>query len=174
MFDIGFWELLVIGIIALLVIGPERLPSFIRSTADTIKSIKSMANGFKEEVSQQLKTHELHENLKKAEQMGMENIGGDIKKSVDELRAAAASVQEPYKKNQAQKAKKNVPSTSDNETKHVIDNTTDTTGDSNSDPESDDASVLSATAPLNTASKTPEKKSSKDSSLSPASSSKDH
>jgi sec-independent protein translocase protein TatB len=96
MFDIGFWELLVIGIIALLVIGPERLPSFIRSTADTIKSIKGVANGFKEEMSQQLKTHELHENLKKAEKMGMENIGGDIKKSVDELRAAAASVQQPY------------------------------------------------------------------------------
>ncbi len=98
MFDIGFWELLVIGVIALLVIGPERLPAFLRSTANTIKSIKSVANGFKEEVSQQLKTHELHENLKKAEKMGMENIGGDIKRSVDELKAAAASVQKPYKK----------------------------------------------------------------------------
>lgn len=98
MFDIGFWELLVIGVIALLVIGPERLPAFMRSTADTIKSIKNMASGFKEEVSQQLKTHELHENLKKAEKMGMENIGGDIKKSIDELKAAAASVQQPYKK----------------------------------------------------------------------------
>lgn len=105
MFDIGFWELLVIGVIALLVIGPERLPSFLRSTADTIKSIKSVANGFKEEVSQQLKTHELHENLKKAERLGMENIGNDLKKSVDELKAAAASVQEPYK-NQGEPASK--------------------------------------------------------------------
>jgi len=98
MFDIGFWEILIIGIVALVVIGPERLPAFIRSTANTIKSIKSVANGFKQEVSEQLKTHELHENLKKAEQMGMENIGGDIKRSVDELKAAAASVQTPYKK----------------------------------------------------------------------------
>lgn len=105
MFDIGFWELLVIGVIALLVIGPERLPSFLRSTADTIKSIKSVANGFKEEVSQQLKTHELHENLKKAERLGMENIGNDLKKSVDELKAAAASVQEPYK-NQGESSSK--------------------------------------------------------------------
>jgi sec-independent protein translocase protein TatB len=100
MFDIGFWELLIIGIVALVVIGPERLPSFIRSTANTIKSIKNVAHGFKQEVSQQLKTHELHENLKKAEQMGMENIGGDIKRSVDELKAAAASVQTPYKKSE--------------------------------------------------------------------------
>ncbi|MBT1449803.1 Sec-independent protein translocase protein TatB [Glaciecola sp. XM2] len=100
MFDIGFWELLIIGIVALVVIGPERLPSFMRATADTIKSVKNMANGFKQEVSEQLKTHELHENLKKAEQMGMDNIGGDIKRSVDELKAAAASVQRPYQ-NQA-------------------------------------------------------------------------
>ncbi|MEC8375095.1 MAG: twin-arginine translocase TatA/TatE family subunit, partial [Pseudomonadota bacterium] len=26
MFDIGFWELLVIGVLALLILGPERLP----------------------------------------------------------------------------------------------------------------------------------------------------
>jgi len=96
MFDIGFWELLVIGVIALLVIGPERLPSFLRSTADTVGQVKRMANGFKEEISAQLKTHELHENLKKAEQIGIDSIGGDIKKSIDELKAAAESVQRPY------------------------------------------------------------------------------
>lgn len=98
MFDIGFWELLIIAVVALVVIGPERLPSFIRSTANTIKSMKNMANGFKQEVSQQLKTHELHEDLKKAEKMGLDNVGGDIKKSVEELKAAAASVQRPYQK----------------------------------------------------------------------------
>nr|WP_136251457.1 Sec-independent protein translocase protein TatB [Ningiella ruwaisensis] len=116
MFDIGFWEILVIGVIALLVIGPERLPSFIRSTADTIKSIKSVANGFKQEVSEQLKTHELHENLKKAEKLGMDNIGGDIKKSVDELKRAAESVQRPYKSENktrtGEQAKDNAPDAS--------------------------------------------------------------
>ncbi|MGQ8365945.1 Sec-independent protein translocase protein TatB [Glaciecola sp. 1036] len=96
MFDIGFWELLVIGIIALLVLGPERLPSAIRSTIDTVRSIKSVANGFKQEVSNQLKTHELHEHLKKAEKAGLENVGEDIRRSVEELKAAAASVQTPY------------------------------------------------------------------------------
>ena len=67
MFDIGFWELLVIGILALLVLGPERLPGAVRSTAKTLRSIRNMANGFKQEMEQQLRVHELHENLKKAE-----------------------------------------------------------------------------------------------------------
>ena len=31
MFDIGFWELAIIGIVALLVIGPERMPEMVRT-----------------------------------------------------------------------------------------------------------------------------------------------
>jgi len=98
MFDIGFWELLVIGVMALLVLGPERLPGAMRTTVNTIRNIKGMATGFKQEVEQQLKVHELHENLKKAEQTGLENVSPDLAKSVQELKDAAESVQEPYKK----------------------------------------------------------------------------
>jgi sec-independent protein translocase protein TatB len=97
MFDIGFWEMLVIGVMALLILGPERLPGAIRSTISTIRSIKDVANGFKQEVASQLDTHELHENLRKAESLGMKNIGKDLQNSVNELKAAAASVQQPYK-----------------------------------------------------------------------------
>ncbi|MFC3122356.1 Sec-independent protein translocase protein TatB [Agaribacter flavus] len=96
MFDIGFWELLVIGVIALVVLGPERLPGAIRSTMETVRSIKNVANGFKQEVSYQLKTHELHEHLKKAEKEGLGQVGDDVKQSIEELKSAAASVQRPY------------------------------------------------------------------------------
>ncbi len=96
MFDIGFWELLVIGVMALLILGPERLPGAIKTCLSTVRSIKSVANGFKQEVASQLDAHELHSNLKKAEELGMQNIGEDLQKSVAELKAAAASVQRPY------------------------------------------------------------------------------
>lgn len=97
MFDIGFLEILVIGVLALLVLGPERLPGAIKSCVSTIRSVKQMANGFKQEVSAQFDAHELHANLKKAEEMGMQNIGSELQASVDELKAAAESVQRPYK-----------------------------------------------------------------------------
>ncbi|WP_137168251.1 Sec-independent protein translocase protein TatB [Salinimonas lutimaris] len=100
MFDIGFWELLVIGVLALLVLGPERLPGAIRSTISTVRSVRNAATGFKQEVEHQLRVHELHENLKKAEQQGLKDISPDLKKSVDELKDAAKSVQEPYKKDE--------------------------------------------------------------------------
>lgn len=98
MFDIGFFEIIIIGVLALVVLGPERLPGAIRSTMKNVRSIKNMANGFKQEVEQQFKIHELHENLKKAEQQNLENLSPELQESVDELRKAAQSVQKPYSK----------------------------------------------------------------------------
>lgn len=98
MFDIGFWELLVIGVLALLILGPERLPGAMRSTLKTVRGVKNMASGFKHEVEHQLRVHELHENLKKAEQQSLSDLAPELQESVDELKEAAKSVQEPYKK----------------------------------------------------------------------------
>ena len=98
MFDIGFFELLIIAVVGLVVLGPERLPSAIRSTMKTVRSVKNMANGFRQEVEQQFKVHELHQNLKKAEETNLENLSPELQKSVDELRDAAKSVQKPYSK----------------------------------------------------------------------------
>ena len=52
--------------------------------------------GFKHEVENQLRIQELHENLKKAEQQGLQDLAPELQDSVDELKAAAESVQEPY------------------------------------------------------------------------------
>ena len=102
MFDISFWELFIIGIVALLILGPERLPGAIRSTVKTIRSMKSMASGFKTEVEEQLRVHELHENLKKAEQNNFENLAPEVAESVKSLQEAANMVNRPYEPNAAE------------------------------------------------------------------------
>lgn len=96
MFDIGFWELLVIGVIALLVLGPERLPAAVRSTSRTIRGIKAVATNFRNEMEQQLNAQELHEHLKQAEKGDMQNLSPEVKQSVDKLKKAAESVRKPY------------------------------------------------------------------------------
>lgn len=98
MFDIGFWELLVIAVVALVVLGPERLPGAMRATARTVRGIKGMASHFQQEVEQQLRVEELQANLKKAEEQSFENLTPEVKSAVDELREAAESVQKPYQK----------------------------------------------------------------------------
>ena len=54
MFDIGFAELVIIGVVALLVIGPERLPSTIRTASLYLNRIRRGFNEIKQEVQQEL------------------------------------------------------------------------------------------------------------------------
>ncbi|MFY2510162.1 Sec-independent protein translocase subunit TatB [Vibrio pectenicida] len=98
MFDIGFWELVLISVVGLVVLGPERLPHAIRSVSRFVGSAKKMANNVKDEISHELKVQELQENLRKAEKMGMEDLSPELKSSVDELKQAAQDVQRPYSK----------------------------------------------------------------------------
>ncbi|MGR5456422.1 Sec-independent protein translocase protein TatB, partial [Vibrio alfacsensis] len=95
MFDIGFWELVLISVVGLVVLGPERLPTAIRSVSRFISSAKAMANNVKDELSHELKVQELQENLKKAEKMGMEDLSPELKSSVEELKQAAQEVTRP-------------------------------------------------------------------------------
>ena len=110
MFDIGFWELVLISVVGLVVLGPERLPVAIRSVSKFVGAAKSMANSVKDELSHELKVQELQENLRKAEQMGMEDLSPDLKASVDELKQAAAEVQRPYAKPESDKQIETKPS----------------------------------------------------------------
>ncbi|NVD08090.1 Sec-independent protein translocase subunit TatB [Vibrio sp. JPW-9-11-11] len=96
MFDIGFWELVLISVVGLVVLGPERLPHAIRSVSKFIGAAKSMANSVKDELSHELKVQELQDNLRKAEQMGMEDLSPELKSSVEQLKQAAQEVQRPY------------------------------------------------------------------------------
>jgi sec-independent protein translocase protein TatB len=95
----GMWELVVVCIVGLVVLGPERLPVAIRTVSRWVKTLKSLANSVKEEVSEELRVHELHENLKKAEQQNLTNLAPELKESLDELQKAADSVTHSYKKN---------------------------------------------------------------------------
>jgi sec-independent protein translocase protein TatB len=98
-FDIGFWELVLISVVGLVVLGPERLPHAIRSVTKFIGAAKSMANSVKDELTHELKIQELQDNLKKAEQMGMEDLSPELKSSVEELKQAAQDVQRPFANN---------------------------------------------------------------------------
>ncbi|MFQ2653007.1 Sec-independent protein translocase protein TatB [Aeromonas caviae] len=96
MFDIGFWELVVIGVVALVVLGPERLPVAIRTASHWIRLIRSTANSVKAELEQELKLQDLHNDLKKAERLQMNNLSPELQESIEQLKAAAQSVNRPY------------------------------------------------------------------------------
>ena len=63
MFDIGFWELLLIAIVALLVVGPERLPKLVREVGMWIGHAKASFQSIRREISRELDEQELREAL---------------------------------------------------------------------------------------------------------------
>ncbi len=98
MFDIGFWELLLISIIGLVVLGPERMPVAIRTVRSWINGVRSFSHSVKTELTEELRIQELHANLKKAEESNLENLSPEVAESVKTLKEAAESVYHPYKK----------------------------------------------------------------------------
>lgn len=63
MLDVGFSELLVFGIIALLVLGPEKLPQAARSTAKGYGKFKRFVGTIQNEIDQQLNLSELRQEM---------------------------------------------------------------------------------------------------------------
>lgn len=117
MFDVGFWELALIGVVALLIVGPQRLPSVIHNVALWVGKIRGMVRDAKAEFSRELREHNVAdiETLKR----DIEDAGGQFKDTTSDLNeatgmsAATDSIQQTWQgrsttKNQnAQKAKKN-------------------------------------------------------------------
>ncbi|MFQ5659581.1 MAG: Sec-independent protein translocase protein TatB [Gammaproteobacteria bacterium] len=54
MFDIGFWEIAVIGVVALLVVGPDRLPGLARDAGRWSGSIRRFVSNTKREIEREL------------------------------------------------------------------------------------------------------------------------
>jgi sec-independent protein translocase protein TatB len=76
MFDIGWGELLVIGIVALVVIGPKELPAVLRMAGQWMGKIRRMASEFQNQFTEAMREAEM----------------ADLKKQVDEMSKAATDM----------------------------------------------------------------------------------
>ncbi len=62
MFDIGFFELLVVGVVALLVLGPERLPTAARTCGLWLGRVRRSLSSIQTEIREELRMEELKRN----------------------------------------------------------------------------------------------------------------
>ncbi|MEY3107080.1 MAG: hypothetical protein RIT35_1253 [Pseudomonadota bacterium] len=81
MFDIGFSELVMIGLVSLLVIGPERLPKVARIAGFWIGKSRAMMASVKAEIKQELQEEEIRQILK--EQIKLEEFHAAINETSD-------------------------------------------------------------------------------------------
>lgn len=59
MFDVGFSEMLLIGVVALLAFGPDRLPKLARELAFWIRKVRGTLATVRSEIEQEMALHEL-------------------------------------------------------------------------------------------------------------------
>ena len=65
MFEVGFWELVLVGVVALVVVGPERLPELARSAGRWLGAARRMASTFKSDLEREMRAGELKKMLEK-------------------------------------------------------------------------------------------------------------
>ncbi|HLL28850.1 MAG TPA: Sec-independent protein translocase protein TatB [Xanthobacteraceae bacterium] len=117
MFDIGWGELLVIGIVALVVIGPKELPGVVRTIGQTVGKLRRMAADFQNQFNEAMREAELADLKKDAEKMigdvksvanynPLEKAGEDLQKTIDEATSMppAAPAVPPAPEKQDEKA----------------------------------------------------------------------
>jgi sec-independent protein translocase protein TatB len=91
MFGIGFPELLLIGVVALIVIGPERLPKVARTVGAWVGRLNRYASQIKADIDRELRLDELRsvqqsmkESVQKYEIMAKETVE-EVKKEAQEV-----------------------------------------------------------------------------------------
>lgn len=101
MFDIGFWELSLIAVIALLILGPDRLPRVARTAGLWIGKMKKMVADVKSNIDEELRVEELNalkqagEDLKEglsSTQKEMTDVGTEFKSSIEKASVEAEDV----------------------------------------------------------------------------------
>ena len=84
MFDMGFTEMMLIGIVALVVIGPERLPGVARTAGKYFSKLRSFVTNVRADVESELRADELREMFEAQQQeiKSLKEVVGDAGKDI--------------------------------------------------------------------------------------------
>lgn len=85
MFDIGFWELALVGLVALLVLGPERLPAFARTVGRWVGKAQRLTREFKRDLEREIDLSELRQLKQDLQTPELSALAQDLQKSTDEI-----------------------------------------------------------------------------------------
>ena len=121
MFDIGWTELVVVGVVALIVIGPRELPGLLRSLGQIMTKLRRMASDFQGQFQDALREAELDDLRKQAENISNEMTAAasnPLEKATSELQSlvdAPEKSKKPGKSDAAPAAAEGTPAAPPNE-----------------------------------------------------------
>ncbi len=85
MFDIGFWEICLIGVVALLVFGPEKLPGAARTAGLWVGRARRLIGTVKQDIDKELRLQEMQEAIKQSDQGGLHDFIEETKTGLSKL-----------------------------------------------------------------------------------------
>lgn len=99
MFDVGFWELCLVGLVSLLVIGPEKLPAAARVAGFWVGKTRNMVASVKAEIKQELQAEEMRQIMKEQASIESEfkNVLEESASTVDEISSSIKSISDEVK-----------------------------------------------------------------------------
>jgi sec-independent protein translocase protein TatB len=95
MLDFSWSELALIGVVALVVIGPKDLPKALRTAGVWVRKARTISREFQSSVEQMMREAELDEVKKQIESVSSINIAKEIEKAVDPTGDLAESLKPP-------------------------------------------------------------------------------
>ena len=95
MLDFSWSELALIGVVALVVIGPKDLPKALRTAGVWVRKARTISREFQSSVEQMMREAELDEVKKQIESVSSVNIAKEIEKAVDPTGDLAESLKPP-------------------------------------------------------------------------------
>lgn len=97
MFDIGFWELMVIAVVGLIVIGPERLPGVARKAGYWVGRARRFINSVRADIDREIRQDEIRQALERDASLDeIKSIINDSRYTIEN--EIAAEKQEPVVK----------------------------------------------------------------------------
>ncbi len=107
MFDMGFLELLLISIIALIVLGPERLPKAARTLGLWIGKAKQSFESIKNEIDRELKVKELQQQIEEQKiklesDAGINELKDGLENTVNSINSETSGIKNEFSVNSAE------------------------------------------------------------------------
>ena len=94
MFDIGWQELFLIGLVTILVVGPKEIPRVLRTVMAAVRKVRGLANDFQRGIDELARETELDEIRKDLEKSAALDLEPELEETIDPKGKMAEAVKE--------------------------------------------------------------------------------
>ena len=94
MFDIGWQELFLIGLVTILVVGPKEIPRVLRTVVAAVRKVRGLANDFQRSIDELARETELDEIRRDLEKNAKLDLERELEGSIDPTGGMSESVRE--------------------------------------------------------------------------------